>query len=48
VVGCQVHDVADGIGLSAPVRAAVPGAVRAVEQAVAMLRAQEAVSGRAD
>lgn len=49
VVGCQVHDVADGIGLSAPVRAAVPGAVRAVEQAVAMLRAQDtALSGRAD
>lgn len=49
VVGCQVHSVADGIGLSAPVRAAVPGAVRAVEQAVAMLRAKDnPVSGRAD
>ena len=49
VVGCQVHSVADGIGLSGPVRAAVPGAVRAVEQAVAMLRTQDnALSGRAD
>ena len=49
VVGCQVQSVADGIGLSAPVRAAVPAAVRAVEQAVAMLRAQDnALSGRAD
>ena len=49
VVGCQVRSVADGIGLSAPVRAAVPAAVRAVEQAVAMLRAEHgALSSRAD
>ena len=35
VVGCQVADIGDGIGLSEPVRAAVPEAVRAVESAVA-------------
>jgi hydrogenase maturation protease len=38
VVGCEVADVADGIGLSDPVRAAIPDAVSAVESAVAMLR----------
>ncbi|BBU23685.1 hydrogenase maturation protease [Mycobacterium xenopi] len=37
VVGCEVADVADGMGLSEPVRAAVPEAVAAVESAVAML-----------
>ncbi|HNM83038.1 MAG: hydrogenase maturation protease [Mycobacterium sp.] len=37
VVGCEVADVGDGIGLSEPVAAAIPEAVRAVEQAVAML-----------
>ncbi|BBZ34523.1 hydrogenase maturation protease [Mycolicibacterium confluentis] len=39
VVGAQVHDVDEGIGLSASVRAAVPAAVRAVEDTVALLRA---------
>jgi hydrogenase maturation protease len=39
VVGCQVHDVTEGMGLSAPVGAAVPEAVRAVEAAVATLGA---------
>ena len=34
VVGCEVADVGDGIGLSRPVAAAIPEAVRAVEQAV--------------
>ncbi|EUA33850.1 hypothetical protein I552_4631 [Mycobacterium xenopi 3993] len=36
-MGCEVADVADGMGLSEPVRAAVPEAVAAVESAVAML-----------
>jgi hydrogenase maturation protease len=38
VVGCEVADVADGIGLSAVVRAAVPEAAAAVEAAVAMVQ----------
>jgi hydrogenase maturation protease len=37
VVGCEVADIADGMGLSEPVQAAVPDAVAAVESAVAML-----------
>lgn len=37
VVGCEVATVADGIGLSEPVAAAIPGAVTAVEAAVARL-----------
>jgi hydrogenase maturation protease len=41
VVGCEVANIADGIGLSEPVKAAVPEAVRAVESAVAMLRAED-------
>jgi hydrogenase maturation protease len=41
VVGCEVADVGDGMGLSEPVQAAVPEAVRAVESAVAMLRAED-------
>lgn len=38
VVGCEVADVGEGMGLSEPVRAAVPEAVTAVQSAVAMLR----------
>ncbi len=38
VVGCEVADVGDGIGLSDAVQAAIPEAVSAVESAVAMLR----------
>jgi hydrogenase maturation protease len=38
VVGCEVADTADGIGLSEPVRAAVPAAVDAVRTTVAMVR----------
>ncbi|MBO0864683.1 MAG: hydrogenase maturation protease [Mycobacterium sp.] len=38
VVGCEVADVDEGIGLSDAVQAAVPEAVSAVESAVAMLR----------
>lgn len=41
VVGCEVADVADGIGLSDPVRAAVPAAADAVRTTVALLREQE-------
>ncbi len=41
VVGCEVADVGDRMGLSEPVQAAVPEAVRAVESAVAMLRAED-------
>jgi hydrogenase maturation protease len=41
VVGCEVADVGDGIGLSEPVQAAIPDAVAAVESALAMLRAAD-------
>ena len=41
VVGCEVADVRDGMSLSDPVQAAVPEAVRAVESAIAMLRAED-------
>jgi hydrogenase maturation protease len=41
VVGCEVADVNDGMGLSEPVATAVPEAVRAVESAVTMLRAED-------
>jgi hydrogenase maturation protease len=37
VIGCEVADVEEGIGLSAPVKAAIPEAVAAVDSAVAML-----------
>ena len=40
VVGCEVADVSDGIGLSEPVGAAIPEAVRAVESVLAMLRSE--------
>lgn len=40
VVGCEVADIGEGIGLSDPVLDAVPTAVREVESAVAMLRAE--------
>jgi hydrogenase maturation protease len=38
VVGCEVADVSERMGLSEPVEAAVPDAVRAVESAVTLLR----------
>jgi hydrogenase maturation protease len=41
VVGCEVADVNEGMGLSEPVEAAVPEAVRAVDSAVALLRAED-------
>lgn len=41
VVGCEVADVAERMGLSECVQAAIPAAVQAVESAVAMLRAED-------
>jgi hydrogenase maturation protease len=41
VVGCEVADVSERMGLSEPVEAAVPEALRAVESAVALLRAED-------
>lgn len=38
VIGCEVQNVADGIGLSDAVNAAVPEAVLAVQTVVTMLR----------
>ena len=38
VVGCEVQTVADGIGLSDAVNAAIPEAVRAVRTVLTMLR----------
>lgn len=38
VVGCEVDDVDEGLGLSEPVSAAVPEAVRVVEEVVARLQ----------
>ena len=40
VVGCEVADVSDGIGLSEAVEAAVPEAARAVESVLALLQAE--------
>ena len=41
VVGCEVETVADGIGLSDVVAAAIPGAVAAIEAATARLASRE-------
>ncbi|MBO0885008.1 MAG: hydrogenase maturation protease [Mycobacterium sp.] len=41
VVGCEVADVAERMGLSERVQAAIPAAVQAVGSAVAMLRAED-------
>jgi hydrogenase maturation protease len=41
VVGCEAGSVEEGIGLSEPVARAVPRAVRAVEEIVAALQAQD-------
>jgi hydrogenase maturation protease len=41
VVGCEVADVSDAMGLSQPVQEAVPEAVRAIESAVTMLRTED-------
>ena len=37
VVGCEVESVEEGMGLSEPVAAAIPDAVRSVEDVVAQL-----------
>jgi hydrogenase maturation protease len=46
VVGCRVADVEEGIGLSAPVAAAVPDAVDAVRTLVGRLTAAAAGNRR--
>lgn len=46
VVGCEVADIEDGIGLSEAVGAAVPEAVRAVESVLAMLQSEVGARGR--
>jgi hydrogenase maturation protease len=43
VIGCESLDTNEGIGLSEPLRAALPAAVRAVQAAVAVLRDQPAI-----
>lgn len=40
VIGCEVGDISDGIGLSHAVSGAVPEAVRAVRSVVAMLKSE--------
>ena len=45
VIGCEVDCVEEGIGLSDPVAAAVPEAVRAIEDVVTGLLARPAVAG---
>lgn len=42
IVGCEVLDASDGIGLSRAVDAALPAAVEAIREAVAMLRSAPA------
>ncbi len=46
VVGCEVLDASDGIGLSGAVDAALPAAVEAIREAVAMLRGAPAAQRR--
>lgn len=41
VVGCEVADVSEAMGLSEPVQAAIPEALRAIESAVTLLRAED-------
>jgi hydrogenase maturation protease len=45
VIGCEVGDVEEGIGLSDAVAAAVPEAVRAVEDVVSRLLTSSPVGG---
>jgi hydrogenase maturation protease len=44
VIGCEVDTVAEGIGLSSPVQAAVPAAVKAIEEVVGMLLTRSTVA----
>lgn len=46
VVGCEVDDIDEGMGLSDAVSAAVPDAVRAVEEVVARLLSPSTVTSR--
>jgi hydrogenase maturation protease len=45
VVGCEVSTIEEGIGLSAAVNAAIPEAVRAVEEVVSRLLTTSTVGG---
>jgi hydrogenase maturation protease len=40
VIGCEIADISDGIGLSEPVSAAVPEAVRTVESVLTLLQSE--------
>jgi hydrogenase maturation protease len=44
VIGCEVDNVTEGIGLSPPVQAAVPAAVHAIEEVVSMLLTRSTVA----
>jgi len=46
VVGCEVENVDEGMGLSEPVAAAVPGAVAAINDVLVDLAAQTATTAR--
>ncbi|MGH3522525.1 MAG: hydrogenase maturation protease [Mycobacterium sp.] len=46
VIGCEAENVEEGIGLTEPVAAAVPQAVRAVEEVVAALQSRSPASVR--
>jgi hydrogenase maturation protease len=40
VIGCEVENIDEGMGLSGPVAAAVPGAVAAINDVIADLSAR--------
>jgi hydrogenase maturation protease len=46
VIGCEVDNIEDGIGLSDAVAAVVPDAVRAAESAIELVRSQTAAAMR--
>ena len=46
VIGCEVADIGDGIGLSEPVRGAVAEAVLAIDSALAMLQSEASATIR--
>ena len=46
VVGCEVENVDEGMGLSEPVAAAVPGAVAAINDVLVDLAARTATTTR--
>ena len=45
VIGCEVENVDEGMGLSAPVEAAVDGAVDAVAEVLSTLSSRAATGG---